>query len=79
LKTTTKYGRWEKHWICGDCDSMLSEYDVYFSDGICPFCGEKNGIGMKVNHYTKIRRKVKIVRYFFGILPWIIEWDWEYK
>ncbi len=36
------YGEWIKTYKCIECKRCLSNYEVYYSDGVCPHCGYIN-------------------------------------
>ena len=36
-----RYGSWTKAWFCVGCGKGLSNYEVHYSNGVCPYCGNR--------------------------------------
>jgi predicted RNA-binding Zn-ribbon protein involved in translation (DUF1610 family) len=72
-----KYGPWEKHYFCLECDAWLSKDVIIFSE-ICPECGASGSILLP--HRIRVRRKA------YTCVPTVLErifkgqrtqWHWE--
>lgn len=62
-------GLWINKVRCVKCKTTLTDYEEAYSDGRCPYCGNKSkSTFVKVDEYM-VRNIYKQV-YIFGFIPW---------
>lgn len=61
---TTKHGPWLGTAVCRNCLHPLRDYVIYYSSGICPYCGIASGV-------TVIGHMIRVVRWEWEEEPFL--------
>lgn len=75
-----EYGRWHLIEVCKECRAELSDDEVYFSDGICPYCGhDDDSTVLDTERIVARWVTTKKAHWFWGWFGDQPEGYWEYK
>lgn len=61
------FSKWFPVYLCIDCHKQLSEHEMMYSSGVCPYCGNKKGTSIVECHKKSARYVFSKEKIIFGL------------